>query len=124
MKLDRQKWIKEVRRVETEIKLLKKMMKEPGYETTFPFSGLFELKAEATRLYTLRRVMKKKEIQLKSFHYFLESSNGKYIFRYWKGPSDKLTSEQKVAYILDGVPSWKATLMEPEITSVENCSVL
>lgn len=58
MKLDKQKWIQEVRRVESEIKLLKKMMHEPNYQSTFPFSSLFELKAEATRLYTLRRVVK------------------------------------------------------------------
>jgi len=119
VKLNKQKWIQEVRRVEGEIKLLKKMMHEPGYERTFPFSGLFELKAEATRLYTLRRVMKKKEIELESFWHLVQSKDKKYTWCYWK-KAEKLTSEQVVSLILDGVPGWKDSFLvqaDPESPS-------
>jgi hypothetical protein len=58
MKLNKQKWIKEVREVEAEIKQLKQKMHVPHYETSFNFDKLFELKAKATRLYVLRKVMK------------------------------------------------------------------
>ena len=58
MKLNKQKWIEEVRRVEKELQVLKKVMQKPDYQKTFNFSALHDLKAEATRLYTLQRVVK------------------------------------------------------------------
>ena len=113
MKLNKQKWIQEVRRVEGEIKLLKKMMHEPHYQRTFPFSGLFQLKAEATRLYTLRRVMKGKSVELETFWHLVQSKDAKYIFCYfcWPQKAATLTSEQVVSLILDGVPAWRESFL-------------
>lgn len=113
MKLNKQKWIQEVRRVEAEIKLLKKAMHEPGYERTFSYSNLFALKAEATRLYSLRRVMKQKVLQLKSFWYLVQSSNSKYIWAYWK-QTDNLSAEEFISLILGGVPGWKECFLLEE----------
>ena len=118
MKLNKQKWIQEVRRVEAEIKALKKTMHEPHYQTTFNFPYLNQLKAEATRLYTLRRVMKKKNVELKTFCHFTQSRDGKYIWTYWKR-ADNLTTEEIVALILDGVPGWKdGFLLDEPISTV------
>jgi phenylpropionate dioxygenase-like ring-hydroxylating dioxygenase large terminal subunit len=121
VKLDKQKWIKEVRRIEAEIKGLKKAMHEPHYQATFSFQKLFQLKAEATRLYVLRRVMKKKDIKLKSFWYLVESQDKRYVWTYWKKAipctcsNDEVLCELLIDLILNKVPSWKATLMEDEI---------
>lgn len=106
MRLNKKKWIQEVRQVEAEIKELKKKMHEPDYQKTFSYYKLFILKAKATRLYTLRRVMKKKDVQLKSFWYLLKSSSGEYEHAY-SLKTDGLSAEQIVSIILDGVPSWK-----------------
>jgi hypothetical protein len=133
MKLDKQKWIQEVRRVEAEIKLLKKMMHEPNYQRTFPFQGLYALKAEATRLYTLRRVMKKKEVKLKSFWYLVESQDKRYgyVWIYWKktvpctcSNEDGVLCELLIDLILNKVPSWKETLMKDEAVVLETPSFL
>ena len=116
MKLNKQRWTEEVRRVEADIKSYKAVMREPHYQQRgrgFSYENLFALKAEATRLYTLRRVLKGKLVELKTFHYLMASRDGKCIWCYGKDAS-KLTYEQMLALILDGVPSWKASFLQPE----------
>lgn len=113
MKLNKQRWIEEVRRVEADIKSYKAVMRTPDYQRLFSYQSLFALKAEATRLYTLRRVMKGKSVELKTFHYLMASRDSKHIWCYGKDAS-KLTYEQVLALILDGVPSWKASFLQSE----------
>jgi len=104
MKLNKQKWIQEVRRVEAEIRVLKDAMHKPDYQLTFSHSMLHKLKAEATRLYALRRVMKKKSMQLKSFFY--TAVNGKYSWTYWKRTED-MDEAQVLTFIIESIPGWK-----------------
>lgn len=113
MKLNKQKWIQEVRRVEAEIKKQKEAMHVPHYETTFSYSKLFALKAEATRLYALRRAMKKKTLQLKSFWHFYQSIDRRYTWSRWKNASG-LTPDEATAFILDCVPGWKDSFLIDE----------
>ena len=53
MKLNLERWKTELRRVEAELKRLKAVAKHPPDD--FNFGALFWMKAEATRLYCLRR---------------------------------------------------------------------
>ena len=111
MKLNKQKWIQEVRRVEAEIKSLKELMHAPR-QVGFSYTDLFRLKAEATRLYSLRRVMKNKPLHLKSFYYLKQS--GKYTFAYRVQPGN-LSDETIITLILDGVPGWKEGFLLEEL---------
>jgi hypothetical protein len=104
MKLNKQKWIQEVRRVEAEIRSFKTVMHDPEQQGKFSHADLFRLKAEATRLYLLRRVMKQKALELKSFYYLKQS--GKYTWAYRVQVGD-LTAETITTLILDSIPGWK-----------------
>ena len=115
MKLNKQKWIQEVRRVEAEIRVIKSAMHKPHYETTFSYSKLHALKAEATRLYALRRAMKKKSLQLKSFWYFYQSIDRRYTWSRWMR-TDDLTADQVTTFILDCIPGWKDAFLIDEPT--------
>lgn len=106
MKLNKQKWLNEVRRVEGEIKAIKKTMHEPGYERTFPFQKLHKLKAEATRLYFLRRLAKGMDMRLESFWHLRQSQDKKHLYCHWK-KAEKFTSESIASLILDGELGWK-----------------
>ncbi len=111
MKLNKQKWIQEVRRVEEEIRSFKKVMHDPECQGKFAHSDLFRLKAEATRLYSLRRVMKQKALQLKSFYHLCQS--GKYTWAIQK-QADNLTAETIISLILDGIPGWRESFLLDE----------
>jgi len=132
MKIDREKYLKELRRVESEIKALKAEMHKPDYQISFDFSKLEMLKAEATRLYTLRTLPREGKHSAavnpgESARFLYKNSVGRvttgplrpaYIYYYSADKRIyKLLQEHKYEeLILNGVEGWRDQFLvhEPE----------
>lgn len=107
VKVNREKWVAEIKQIEADLKSHKALMRVSGYETTFDWGKLHALKAKATRMYVLRTSFREGKhpvrggyrIYLYSKVHLLVSS----ITRdYFKGREDELEK-----LIIDGEPGWK-----------------
>jgi len=115
MKLNKSKWLQELRRVEAELRTLKGQMRYPGHMSDWrEYRRLFGLKAEATRLYMLRRVCKGRVHAVDSCWWLRLRDWDKAVVPNRLKFGDYLEWEKVIPLVLDGVPGWKEQFLEPE----------
>lgn len=114
MKLNREMWLTEVKRVERELREHKKAMHEPGFKGSHTwYQKLYGLRADATRLYALRRDCKGKQLEIKRNAWYWTFPT------YWKKPCLSLfwscfyRPEEVNRKLIDLVPGWRDQFILP-----------